>query len=492
MHRTLGIISTLIISTISLAAQPADIRLSSLLLGSPILQRDMPVPVWGTAEPGKTISVQFGTQKLSSSVANDGTWRVTLAAMPANSQGQDLLVDYADAVDDTYTLTREDVLIGDIWIAAGQSNMEMGFSGIANRAEEIRDVAYPAIRLFLVPKSATPYDNVPILGAWLPADRRNLTSGGWYGFSAVGFTFARKLYNTSKIPIGIIQTAYGGSPIESWLSPQELNTIPETATWAQRLKDADAAWNTARQTDPEAKHSWTTVTDTATLEGSQIFKAMISPLGGMPIKGVIWYQGETNVGNGPAYTAKMAALIRTYRKAFNQSNLPFYFVQLAPYNYGGKLPTMWASQEAVLSIPGTGMVVSTDVGNPTDIHPTNKRPVGDRLALLALRYTYQNKEVLADSPTVQSVTPQGSVLRLTFLNAGTGLQTSDQQAPLGFQISADGKTWYNANGKIQKDTVLLSHPECPAPPYPKNAWVDTPTVNLVNSAGLPARPWGGN
>jgi sialate O-acetylesterase len=490
-HRLMAIAAALCL----LAPGPAlfadgSIVLPRTLLGAPILQRDAKLPIQGLATPGRDVTVSFAGQTKKAKADSRGVWRLTLDPMPANAEGSDLVVGYG-ADDPDPTLCR-DVVVGDIWLAAGQSNMEFGMSAIENRAAELKDGNYPGIRLFPIPKASSPFPGFPLQGAWFPADRRSLTQGGWYGFSAVGFMFGRKLHKETGVPIGIIEAAYGGSPIESWLSPEALAAEPELAARLKEIEAADSAWAEARKSDPKAKHRWEDVSDYRELGPAVIYRAMVEPLAPTAIKGVIWYQGESNVGDGPAYAVKMRALAKTLRTAFGNPSLPLLYVQLAPYDYSGGLPSMWAAQEAALSIPNTAMAVTADIGDRGNIHPPKKREVGDRLALLALKYAYGRTGLLADSPSVASVDVRGATLALGFRDAGSGLETKDGKSPRSFRISADGRAWFDAKAEIRGSEVILSNPKVKAPRYATFAWSDDPDVNLFNSAGLPARPWGGN
>lgn len=473
----------------SLYAEQAEIKLASPFLGAPILQRNQPVQIWGRAEPGTTIYLSFADQEASALVAANGSWQVQLKAMEASAEGRTLAVSYGP--EDPEPVEREDVVVGDIWIAAGQSNMEFGISTSEQASTELKDAKYPAIRLFLSPKSSSGENQDELLGAWLPCNRGNLTSGGWNGFSAVAFYFARTVFKETKIPQGIIQTAYGGSPIESWIGPQEMVAEPSMAPYLALLNKTDKEFAEKKLIDPAAVHPWNNITDSALLKPAVIWRAMIRPLAQLSIKGILWYQGESNVGNGPSYTGKMKALIQSYRSTLGNPTLPFYFVQLAPWNYGGSLPSMWASQEAGLSIPGTAMAISVDLGLADNIHPPQKKQIGERLAVLALNKTYQRSDIQGESPFVQAMTIKGSTLELVFAQSGKGLKTTDGTAPRAFSISTDGATWLEAKAVLKENKVILSHPDIQKPKFARYAWVDVPTVNLVGSTGLPVRPWGG-
>jgi len=458
--------------------------MSRLFTDRAVLQRDRILPVWGTAAPGVTVSLSFGEQHLTTVSDPQGRWRVNLAPEPAHAEGRDLVVETSDGQEKTL----EDILVGDLWYCAGQSNMELGMSSIANRAQEVKDLKVPALRLYLIPKSASGTPRDEVFGVWIPSDRQSVTSGGWNGFSAVAYTFGRKLQRELGVPVGVIQAAYGGSPIRAWIPPAELAADPEFSRDVDETRQADEAWTLARKTDEGARHPFDDPADTRDLGPSSIWHAMLEPLGPLALRGVLWYQGETDVGDGPRYTKKMNAMISGWRKALGQSDLPFYFVQIAPWEgYGGdSLPRLWAAQEAVLATPGTGMALTVDVGDFGNIHPANKRPVGERLALQALAKTYGRTDVVADGPVLAGWKPLPAGVLLSWKSSGS-LLTSDGQAPTGFEILEASGAWVTAAARLAEGGVVLDA-RGPVKGV-RYAWSPTPMVNLTDSSGLPARPF---
>lgn len=421
-------------------SEPVAFSLARVFTDRAVLQRHAAVPLWGSAGPGVEVSVTFGALQRTAVTGADGRWRVDLPPLEADSEGRDLVVETSDGQGRTLT----DVVVGDLWYCAGQSNMELGMAAIANRAAEMKDLKHPGLRLYLIPKGASAQPQSEVFGAWVPSDRVSVTSGGWYGFSAVAYTFGRRLVKEIDVPMGLIQAGYGGSAIQEWIPPEDrgLGTI----------------WN-----------------------------AMVAPLGPLAIRGVLWYQGETDVGTGALYTARMNTLIAAFRRFFGRGELPFFFVQIAPWEgYGGdSLPNLWAAQEAVLATPGTGMALTVDVGDLQNIHPANKRPVGERLALQALSQVY-GRNVVADGPVVVGWS-QGREGVLVSWKASGPLATSDGAPPQGFEVKGSDGLWRPAEAKLTSaGVVLLGVSKVQGVRY---AWSSTPMVNLTDDSGLPARPF---
>jgi sialate O-acetylesterase len=418
----------------------ADVSLPSIIGSHMVLQRDMPVRIFGWAEAGEKVSVEFAGKKAGVITGPDGKWLVTLPAMKASSKPMTMLIN-----SDKSSITLEDILIGEVWVGSGQSNMEWTVTRSKNPEGTIAAAKQPEIRLFQVPKVQKPSPDKDVIASWKECTPENIPA-----FSAVLYHFGAKLNADLDVPVGLINSSWGGSAIEPWI-----------------IKEG---------------------------KSGGMYNGMIAPLQPFTIRGVTWYQGETNAlqKNGLAYYGKMQDLINGWRKAWG-SDLPFYYVQIAPWDGRyevEELPKLWEAQVASLKIPGTGMVVTTDiVDNLKDIHPANKKVVGDRLALWALAKTYGKKDIVYSGPLYKSMKVEGNKIRLAFAHAGTGLKTSDGKALTDFEIAgADGK-FVTARAEIDGTDVVVSSPDVAVPTQARFGWTNVSQPNLVNSSDLPASPF---
>ena len=457
----------------------ADVKLASIFGDSMVLQREMPVPVWGWAEPGEEVTVRFGGQTQKTAAGKDGRWQVKLDALTTSAEGQTMTVMGRN------TIEVKDVLVGEVWICSGQSNMEWGLGGSLHGEEEVAAANHPQIRLFDVPGHTTaplPQDSCP--GSWRVCQP---SSAG--GFSAVGYFFGRRLQQELKVPIGLVGSNWGGTRIEPWTSPAGFHSVPELNTIADQ---ADA------------------YTETTKVDGSSpsaIYNAMVHPLGPFALRGAIWYQGESNGGEGESYYHKMQALVNGWRQQFNP-DLAFYWVQLANFQQPNDNPAGgdgWAmlreAQRKALGMKHTGMAVIIDIGQAEDIHPRNKQDVGWRLAQAALHQTYGRKEIVAGGPLYTSHKVEGNAIRLAFDDVGSGLIVGEKtgleptkEVKEGklqrFAISGADRQWHWADAKIEGDTVVVTSPEVAQPVAVRYAFSMNPAgANLYNREGLPASPF---
>jgi sialate O-acetylesterase len=385
-------------------ASRADVKLPTIFGSHMVLQRDKDVPVWGWAEAGEKVTVTFGGASKEATADAKGNWSVKLPAMLANAKGQKLVVK-----SDKNTVTLDDVLVGDVWVGSGQSNMQWSVAASAKSKEVIAAAKNPNIRLYLVPLIEAPAPTTDIKATWKECTPANVPS-----FSAVLYQFGLALQKDQKIPIGLVASSWGGSRIEPWI---------------------------------------------VTEKGSgRKYNAMIAPISKFPIKGVIWYQGESNAGQGMAYVALKEQLIKGWRKFWGK-DMPFYFVQIAPFTYGGPadmLPKFWEAQTACLKIPNTGMVVITDVtGNVKDIHPRDKESVGKRLALWALAKNYGKKDVVYSGPLFKSAKFDGGKAVVSFAHA-KGLKSRDDKALTEFELAGDDGKFVAAEAKVVGNTVVVT------------------------------------
>lgn len=496
-----------------LLANNADgaVRLPSVLSEHMVLQRDQPLPVWGWAEAGEEVRVQFDSQEAVAAKAGpDGRWKVTLPAQPAGGPHQ--LV-----VKGSNELTLRDVLVGEVWVCSGQSNMEWTVSATLDAPQEIAAAKFSAIRHLAMPK----------IPAGQPVEDRDAR---WEvcapevvpHFTAVGYFFARHLHEQLKVPIGLLHTSWGGTLIEPWTPAEAFSRVPSLAGIAQSLSQYDPkseAYQKALSGYVETVQQWSAYARAALAQGrgapplapvpaplqrtgdmpgahgqpATLFNGMVAPLVPFAIRGAIWYQGESNHGEGLLYTDKMRALIDGWRSVWGQGNFPFYYVQIAPYHYGEEEPTIlprcWEAQTKALEIPNTGMAVIHDVGNTRDIHPQNKQEVGRRLALIALARDYGHKDLVFSGPSFKSMSVEGGKIRVKFDHVGGGLKSRDDQPLSWFEVLGETTGFRKASAVIDGDSIVVSAPEVPNPVSVRFAWHKLAEPNLINAAGLPAVPF---
>lgn len=476
----------------------AEVKLPALFSDGMVLQRGAAIPVWGTADAGESISIVLGNVKQTVVAGPDGKWLLRLPAM-ATAQSLEMTVSAKN------TLKISNVAVGEVWLASGQSNMELRVPRALNAEAEIAAANYPLIRQFRVGRTIAATPQTELKGEWEAATPQTVPN-----FSAVGYFFARELYQKLGVPVGIIHASYGGTPAEAWTSDATLKSNPELAVvfdnWAKTLaaypqekerydrqmvrwkERADAA-KAAGKPAPAAPIAPAGVGGKATPSG--LYNGMIAPLVPYGIKGVLWYQGESNSRAPALYQKLFPALIQGWRRDWNV-DLPFLFVQLAGFHQPQTQPSEegWAlireAQAMALSLPNTGMAVAIDVGEANDIHPKNKQEVGRRLALLALANQY-GQPIAFSGPQYIGMSVEPGALRLKFAHA-QGLKAKDG-ALKGFAIAGQDGQFVWAEAKIEGETILLSSAKVLAPVAARYSWADNPLGNLVNAADLPAAPF---
>jgi sialate O-acetylesterase len=480
----------------------ADVKLPGLFSHNMVLQQGMPVPVWGWADEGEQVTVQFQNQRLTTK-AKDGRWQVALK--PLSAGGPESLT-----ISGKNRVRLDNVLIGEVWICSGQSNMEWPLNKSFEAKADIDKSANAEIRLFTVQKDKQ-QDALADLRqpwnvgkfAWQLCDKQTTPD-----FSAVAYYFGRELQKTRGVPVGLIHTSWGGSPAEVWMSREVLLANPAyyrdivekgEADWkkyeeakAKYDKDAAAAKKAGGQAAGQAPR--------APWRPSELYNGMISPLIPFAIKGAIWYQGESNAGRAHQYRTLFPDMIKNWRKDWKQPDFPFLFVQLAPFKAIKTEPgdSDWAelrdSQFHTLrTLPKTGMAVITDLGDEKDIHPTKKQPVGERLATAARVVAYGERIVgagpLFKAMKVKSDKTLGDRAILTFDNVGGGLEARGGELK-GFSVCGDDRKFVWAKAEILPDnTIAVSHPDVKKPVAVRFGWADYPVVNLWNKDGLPASPF---
>ena len=452
----------------------AAVKLPSILGSHMVLQQGEPVPVWGWADPGEEVTVTFQGNSVSVKTDEKGKWQVNFPPSKANAKGTDLVVKGSNEIKLT------DVLVGEVWLCSGQSNMEWTVSRSTNAKEEIANAKHPLIRHVKVPHR--------------PSDKpeNDVKTGGWQicspstaaNFTAVGYYFGRHLQQEIKVPIGLIGSNWGGTRIEPWIPPVGFKAIPA-------LKE-----NFADKLDQFPQKRGKGVNHQSPLA---LYNGMISPLLPYPIKGAIWYQGESNNGEGMVYHEKMKALIAGWRSVWNKPDLPFYFVQLAPFRYRGdpkRLPGIWQAQLETLKVPNTGMAVTTDITTVGNIHPPNKQDVGKRLALWALAKDYGYDKLVFSGPIFDRAdhSEGKDSMAVHFQKFGGrhhGLKTTDEKKGLShFEVAGKDGVWHPAEAFIVfGDHVVARSKEVKEPVQVRFGWDQLATPNLFNREGLPASPF---
>ena len=488
-------------------AASAAVELPSFFSEHMVLQRDLPIPVWGWAAPGEQVTVQLGAQAAAkATAAADGTWKVKL---PASAGGGPFTL----VVKGGNELRIADVLVGEVWLCSGQSNMEFTVDGVNDAAKEKAAATDDQIRQLYVPRVPGAQPVAKMDAHWTVGSPATVG-----GFTACGYFMARQLRKELGVPVGLINTSWGGTRIEPWTPAAAFGELPALKDIADQLRATDPkapAYQQAMAAHLAKVEAWTKEARAALAAGAAapapptlpaelepltarkdpqqqpttLYNGMIHALVGYGLRGAIWYQGESNHYEGALYTEKMKALIYGWRAAWGIGDFPFNFVQIAPYEYGGEdpnvMPRFWVAQTAALAIPNTGMVVTTDIGNVNDIHPKNKQEVGRRLALLALAHTYGKTGVVSSGPMFASLAAEAGAVRVTFDHAD-GLATRDGKAPDWFEVCGEDSDFVPATAVIEGRSVVLRAPQVASPTAVRFAWHRRAEPNLMNGAGLPA------
>jgi sialate O-acetylesterase len=477
----------------------AEVNVSPLFSDHMVLQRDKPIMVFGTAGSSETVKIEIGTDYAVATTDNEGKWFV---ALPARSSGDNLTLKISTS---DKTITIKDIVMGDVWLCGGQSNMELKLDRSMHVEEFAPKADYPMIRLLQVKRIASektlPYTSEP----WRVCKPNTAKS-----FSAVGFHFGQSIHAKTKVPIGLVSVNWGGTRIEPWTPTEGFASVPETKHVLenmQRQRD-DYLKNLPKQIDEMEK--WIPAARQALKTGGEmpsapkvsehphrtsnkpiaLYNGMVAGIVPFSIKGAIWYQGEANRGMND-YFYYMKALINGWRQVFRSGEFPFYYVQIAPWQHypGESLPRLWEQQTKALTIKNTGMVVTTDlVDDISDIHPRNKRDVGQRLALWALAKDYGVEGVVYSGPLYKSFSVEGAKIRVSFDHAG-GLKSRDGKELNWFEIAGEDKKFVKATAIVDGGTVVVSSDAVAKPVAVRFAFDKLAMPNFVNSAGLPAGPF---
>lgn len=496
--------TTLVAGALATVAVQADVRLHPLFSDHTVLQQGKAVPIWGWADAGEKVTVEFGQQTVSTVTDDSGRWQVNLKPLKATAASRTLRVSGKNA------LSLQDVVVGEVWICSGQSNMEWPLRASANPEADIRASANPLLRLFTVQKATS---QIPLRNFANPAGHnwKLAEPESTAGFSAVAYYFGRDLQAALGVPVGLIHTSWGGSPAEAWTSPETLrdnhvyardilSTVPNIL---RNRKAAMAKWEIDRDTAVAAGKPAPGKPFAGWLP-SDLYNAMIEPLLPYGVGGAIWYQGESNASRAWQYRSLFADMITDWRQAFCQGDFPFLAVQLAPWDKNRKRSIADITQDPVESdwaelreaqnhaakvLRKVGVAVITDVGDKDDIHPTQKQPVGARLALLAQRIGYNRKNA-AHGPVFRSQSVSGNSIVLNFGETAGGLKSLDGAALTGFAIAGEDRKWHWAKAEIRGSSqVVVSSPAVAKPVAVRYGWADFPVVNLADKGGLPASPF---
>lgn len=438
----------------------ANIRLPSVIASNMVLQQQSKVSLWGWAGPGEKIIVSTSWDNAIDSVVatGDANWKIKINTPVAGGP-------YSITLKGWSTIVLENIMIGEVWVCSGQSNMEWSSNqNLKQIIDELPNSSNNNIRLFHVPKATSGYPQDDLEGEWKVCSPESLK-----GFSAIGYFFGKKLQHDLNVPIGLVNASWGGTPAEVWAPADEINNDAE-------LKKAAALQN---------KNPWWPITP------GLAYNAMISPLTNFAIAGAIWYQGESNTGTASSYNHLFTTMIGTWRKAW-QKEFPFYYVQIAPYKYGNKNigALLQEQQTKTLSYPNTGMVVITDlVDNIKDIHPKNKLDVAGRLADLALAETYKQNIVAYKNPLFKNMEINKNKASLFFDNAPGGFMIKGDNKATEFYIAGEDKIFHPADVKIEKNRIVVFNKQIKDPVAVRFAFSNTAMSNLFSKEGLPVCPF---
>ena len=444
----------------------AEVKLPSIFGSNMILQQKITCPVWGTADAGEDVTVSIAGQTKTAKADANGKWSVKLDPLEV---GDPLTL----TVKGKNELKFENVLVGEVWIGSGQSNMQWSVQNSNDSGNETKNANFPDIRLITVPtvSKTTPQDNFN--GQWAACTPQNVP-----GFSAVLFFFGRKLHQDLNVPVGLIHCSWGGSSCESWINRDVVAKNDDFAQILQRRENRE-------KDQPQGGDNQ---------QAGYLYNGMLHPILGYGIRGVIWYQGETNAGRAFQYRTLFPTMIKNWREEWKQGDFPFYWVQLANYMQTRDNPdnSAWAelreAQSMTRSLPKSGQAVIIDIGEANDIHPKNKKDVGIRLALLALNNDY-GKTQPCESPRFKSVSFDGDKATVKFDFVYDGL-ISKGAAPTGFAVAGEDKVFHWATAEITgKETVVVRSPKVAKPEAVRYGWADNPIVTLYNSTRLPLDPF---
>ena len=477
----------------------ADVRLPAVLSDRMVLQSDRPIHVWGWAEPGEPVETRFRGKSAAGAAGADGRWSLYLPPEPAG--GPDTL-----EVRGRNRIEIRDVLVGEVWLGSGQSNMVWLLRNTTGAEDEIASANRPGMRFFKVKldASATPKDDVE--GEWIVCSPDKIGE-----YSAAGYYFSRHLHEKTGAPVGFIQSAWGGTPAQAWTSFETLDSDPQLHSLLVEWRQVLDEYPRAKVRHEQQMARWREEAAAAKKAGTEaprapaeprgplhqhapatLYNAMIAPLTPYAIRGVIWYQGENdaNQRRGYLYRRLFREMIEDWRRAWGVGAFPFLFVQLANYARvpeTSEWPELREAQALTLGLANTGMAVAVDIGESGDIHPKNKRDVGDRLALAARAVAYGERALVYSGPMYRQHTVEGDKLRLWFDHAGSGLEL--RGGGKGFRLAGPDGRFHEARAEVVGATIVLTSPAVRQPVAARYAWAADPETSLFNREGLPASPF---
>jgi sialate O-acetylesterase len=486
-----------------LSTANADVRLPAVISDNMVLQKDIPLVIWGWAAAGEEIAVSLGDSNAKATADAAGKWKVVLPAVKTAGGPHEMTVKGKNEI------KIKNILIGEVWAGSGQSNMQWAVSQSLNAKDEVANAKFPKIRLFIIPlvPSGTPSEKVN--AKWVECSPETVA-----GSSAVLYFFGREVHQNLDVPVGLITTAWGGTRIQPWIPPEGYVAIPElegeknemvgilkdyadrlakysnsTKAYSEQLKSAKPGSPLPDVPADQSSHPLN-----SNYHQTGLYNGMIHPIVPFGIRGFLWYQGESNNGQGMHYYQLQRGLIEGWRSVWNQEgnrDFPFLFAQLAPYNYGGdptRLAGIWEAQTATLAVKNTGMAVLTDITTLNDIHPPNKQEVGRRLALWALANTYGQSSLIYSGPLYKSLSVNGGDAVISF-NHAIGLKSRDGKDLSWWSIAGEDKKFVKATARIEGETVVVSAEGVTKPVAVRFGWHQLAEPNLANGAGLPASPF---
>ena len=494
---------SLVLLLVNVEAALAEVKLPAVIGDNMVLEQGRRVSIWGWAAPGEEVTVSTSWHNMLWAVKadKDGRWMFKMNSPQAGGP-------YEMTISGENTIAIKNIMVGEVWVGSGQSNMQMSVRSSANAEQEIAEANYPDIRLFTVERKVAGQPESDCVGSWTLCSPQTVP-----GFSAVAYFFGRELHKALDVPIGLIHTSWGGTPAEAWTRREVLEADTEFEPILTRYDEAIARYPQAQKEYEQKLEQWKQAAEQAKAGGKRppprprapfgpgnphspagLYNAMIAPLIPYGIQGAIWYQGESNASRAYQYRKLFAAMIKNWRDDWNQGDFPFLFVQLANFRAVNPEPgeSDWAelreAQLKALALPKTGMAVIIDIGDANDIHPKNKQDVGKRLARWALAKTY-GKDLVYSGPIYKSRTVEGDKIILRFDHVGGGLVAVPDGPLKGFAIAGSDRKFVWADATIDGNTVVVSSEKISEPVAVRYGWADNPVCNLYNKEGLPASPF---